>query len=354
MMNKLWQPVSLGRLTLPNRLVMAPMTRDRSTPSGTPSELNATYYAQRASMGLIITEGTQPSDDGQGYLLTPGVYTEQHIAGWKLVSDRVHAAGGRIFIQLMHVGRIAHPDNTPHHRQPVGPSAVRPLGKMFTMTGPQDMPQPRELSRAEIEQTIADYRRAAKAAITAGADGVELHGANGYLIHQFLSENANRREDAYGGSIENRIRFASEVTKAVADEIGADRVGIRISPGNKFNDIVEGDTDALYRALISELSVIKPAYLHVIQTGDDALLRWIRPRWPTSLIVNRPGRSRDQIAVDVEEGLADLASVASMSLANPDLVARLQANAPLNPPDQATFYGGNEHGYTDYPTLDAL
>ena len=222
------------------------------------------------------------------------------------------------------------------------------------MTGPQDMPEPRELSSAEIEHTIADYRRAAKAAIVAGADGVELHGANGYLIHQFLSENANRRQDAYGGSVENRIRFASEVTKAVADEIGADRVGIRISPGNTFNDIAEGDTVALYRALVTALSIIKPAYLHVIQAGEDALLRWIRPRWPTSLIVNRPGRTRDQIAKDVEEGLADLASVASMSLANPDLVARLQANAPLNQPVQATFYGGNEHGYTDYPTFDAL
>jgi len=331
---------------------MAPMTRDRSTPSGAPWELNATYYAQRASMGLIITEGTQPSDDGQGYLLTPGIYTDEHIAGWKRVTDRVHAAGGRIFIQLMHVGRIAHPDNTPHHRQPVAPSAVQPAGKMFTMTGPQAMPEPRALSRAEIEQTALDYRRAARAAIAAGADGVEFHGANGYLIHQFLSENANRRADSYGGSIENRIRFATEVTAAVVEEIGADRVGFRVSPGNPFNDIVEGDSAALYRALVTELARIEPAYLHVIQTGDDALLRWIRPRWPTALIVNRPGRARDRIAMDVEEGLADIASVASMSLANPDLVARLQANAPLNEPNPSTFYGGGEHGYTDYPTLD--
>ncbi|MBX3220629.1 MAG: alkene reductase [Labilithrix sp.] len=353
-MNKLWESVSLGRITLPNRLAMAPMTRDRSTPSGTPWELNATYYAQRASMGLIITEGTQPSDDGQGYLLTPGIYTDEHIGGWKLVVDRVHSAGGRIFIQLMHVGRIAHPDNTPHQRQPVAPSAVRPAGKMFTMKGPQDMPEPRELSRAEIEETVGDYRRAARAAIAAGADGVEFHGANGYLIHQFLSENANRRTDAYGGSIENRIRFATEVTKAVVDEVGADRVGFRISPGNKFNDIVEGDTVALYRALVTELALLEPAYLHVVQTGDDALLRWIRPRWPTALIVNRPGRTRDQIAMDVNEGLADVASVASMSLANPDLVARLKANAPLNEADQATFYGGGEQGYTDYPSLGAL
>lgn len=352
-MNKLWETVSLGRLTLPNRLAMAPMTRDRSTPGGSPSELNAIYYAQRASMGLIITEGTQPSDDGQGYLLTPGIYTDEHIAGWRRVTDRVHAEGGRIFIQLMHVGRIAHPDNTPHHRQPVAPSAVRPEGKMFTMKGPLDMPEPRALGRDEVVQTIDDFRRAARAAVSAGADGVELHGANGYLIHQFLSENANRRTDAYGGNIENRVRFATELTKAVADEIGADRVGLRISPGVTYNDIVEGETVSLYRALVTELSLVKPAYLHVLQVGDDALLRWIRPRWPTKLIVNRPGRPREQLAKDIDEGLADVASVGWMSLANPDLVARLRANAPLNEAKRDTFYGGDERGYTDYPTLAA-
>jgi N-ethylmaleimide reductase len=239
-MRRLWEPVSLGRFKLNNRLAMAPMTRDRSTPSGTPTDLNARYYEQRASVGLIISEGTQPCEDGQGYLLTPGIYTDEHIAGWRLVSDRVHAAGGRLFIQLMHVGRISHPENTPHHRQPVGPSAVRPTTKIFTAKGLQDMPEPRELSRTEIEGTIRDFRLAARAAIAAGADGVELHGANGYLIHQFLSENANLRTDAYGGSIENRVRFGVEVVAAVADEIGADRTGLRISPANKQNDIVEG------------------------------------------------------------------------------------------------------------------
>lgn len=350
-LGKLWQPLSLGRIVLPNRLAMAPMTRHRSTPSGAPWELNAKYYSQRASMGLIITEGTQPSEDGQGYLLTPGIYTDEHIAGWQLVVDRVHAAGGRIFVQLMHVGRISHPDNTPHHRQPVAPSAIRPAAKMLTTTGPQDIPMPRALSLVEIERTVSDYRRAARAAIAAGADGVEVHGANGYLIHQFLSENANRRTDAYGGSIENRVRFATEATKAVVDEIGADRVGVRISPGNPFNDIIEGDSVALYQALATALSWLKPAYLHVVQRGDDSLLRWVRPRWPTCLIVNRPGRAREQVAADIDGGLADIVSVATMSLANPDLVARLKANAPLNEPDRATFYGGDEHGYTDYPSL---
>jgi N-ethylmaleimide reductase len=350
-MERLWQPVSLGRITLSNRLAMAPMTRDRATPSGMPTELNARYYAQRASAGLIISEGTQPSDDGQGYLLTPGIYTEEHIAGWRLVTDRVHAAGGRLFVQLMHVGRMSHPENTPHHRQSVAPSAVRAAAKMFTAKGLQDLPEPRELRKAEIESTINDYRNAARAAITAGADGVELHGANGYLIHQFLSENANLRADSYGGSIENRIRFGVEVAAAVAEEIGADLTGFRISPGNKFNDIVEGATGPLYRALVAELARLNLTYLHIIQTGDEELLRWIRPQWPTSLIVNRPGRPREKIAMDVDAGLADIASVAAFALANPDLVARLKSNAPLNAPDRGTFFGGGERGYTDYPTL---
>jgi len=350
-MERLWEPVVLGRLTLSNRLAMAAMTRDRATPSGTPTELNARYYAQRASVGLIVSEGTQPSDDGQGYLLTPGIYTDEHIAGWKLVTDRVHAAGGRLFIQLMHVGRVSHPENTPHHRQPVGPSAVKPVAKMFTARGLQEIPEPRELSRDEIEGTIRDYRHAARAAIAAGADGVELHGANGYLIHQFLSENANLRTDSYGGSIENRVRFGVEVTAAVAEEIGADRIGLRISPGNKLNDIVEGATGPLYHALVAELARLHLAYLHIVQEGDEELLRWIRPHWPTSLIVNRPGRPRDKIAMDVDAGLADIASVAAFALANPDLVARLKSEAPLNLADRATFFGGGEHGYTDYPSL---
>jgi N-ethylmaleimide reductase len=196
-LQSLWKPVSLGRLWLSNRLAMAPMTRSRSTPSGTPTDLNAQYYEQRASFGLIVSEGTQPSDDGQGYLLTPGIYTEEHVTGWRLATDRVHAAGGRLFIQLMHVGRVSHPENTPHHRQPVAPSAVRPAAKMMTAKGLQEMPEPRELTQPEIEGTIRDYRRAARTAIAAGADGVELHGANGYVIHQFLSDNANVRTDSY-------------------------------------------------------------------------------------------------------------------------------------------------------------
>ncbi len=350
-MEKLWEPVTIGNLTLPNRLAMAAMTRNRSTPAGVPTAINAQYYAQRASVGLVIAEGTQPSDDGQGYLLTPGIYTEQHIAGWKLVTDAVHAAGGRMFIQLMHVGRIAHPDNTPHGRRPVGASEVQPAGQMFTAKGPQPMPVPRELSTNEIADTVRDYRRAAAAAIAAGAEGIELHGANGYLIHQFLSENANRRTDAYGGSLENRVRFAVDVAAGVADEIGADRVGIRISPANPFNDIVEGDTAGLYRTLIAKLAPLRLAYLHVMHTGNEELLRYFRSAWPTSLLVNRPGRPREDVAIDVDSGMADVATVATFALPNPDLVTRLKHGAPLNEPDTASFYGGTERGYTDYPAL---
>ncbi|MEV5710463.1 alkene reductase [Actinoallomurus sp. NPDC052274] len=238
----LWTPTTVGSIELPHRLAMAPMTRDRSRPDGVPTDLKREYYRQRASMVLIITEGTQPSDDGQGYLLTPGIHTEAHIAGWQEATNAVHAAGGRIVVQLMHTGRIAHPDNTPHGRRPVAPSAVQPKGAMFTASGPQGMPTPRALTTEEVAGVIDEFRHAASAAVAAGFDGVEIHGANGYLVHQFLSSNANQRTDRYGGSIDNRIRFATEVVSAVADEIGADRTGLRISPGNPYNDIVEHDT----------------------------------------------------------------------------------------------------------------
>ncbi len=352
MLEKLWEPVAIGTMQLSNRLAMAAMTRDRATREGVPTEMNAHYYAQRASLGLVITEGTQPSDDGQGYMLTPGIYTPEQIAGWKLVTDAVHAAGGKIYIQIMHVGRIAHPANTLRGRQPLAPSAVKANGKMFTPQGLLELPEPRALSLDEIKSTIADFRHAAASAIAAGADGVEIHGANGYLVHQFLSDNANVRSDHYGGSIENRVRFAVEVAAAIAGEIGSDRTAIRISPANPFNDIVEGDAPALYHALVSQLAGLKLAYLHLVHSGDDELLRWIRTAWPSALMVNRGGRPREQIGVDVDAGLADLASVAQFALANPDLVARLKSGAPLNAPDRATFYGGDEHGYTDYPALD--
>ncbi len=347
----LWRPIQAGDLHLPHRLAMAPMTRDRSRPDGVPTAMNADYYAQRASMALIITEGTQPSEDGQGYLLTPGIYTDDQITGWRTVTEAVHAAGGRIVIQLMHVGRVSHPDNTPHGRQPVAPSAVQPAASMFTATGMQPMPEPRALSIEEIGAVVTEFRQAAAAAIAAGADGVEIHGANGYLLQQFLSTNANQRTDRYGGTINNRIRLSVEVATAVADEIGAGRTAFRISPGNPFNDIVEADVPELYGALIDALAPLNLAYLHVAHAGDDDLLRAVRAGWPNTLLVNR-GRADLLTRIrDLDSALADVIVVGSLALANPDLVERIKTGMPLNSPDPATFYGGDARGYLDYPTI---
>ena len=347
-----WEPTQIGALSLPHRLALAPMTRSRAQADGTPTELNALYYAQRASTALVITEGVQPSDDGQGYLVTPGIYTDEHIAGWRHVTDSVHDAGGWIVIQLMHVGRIAHPDNTPHGRRSVAPSAIAPAGKIFTAEGMLDMPEPRAMSTDEVAQTVQDFRHAAASAIAAGADGVEIHGANGYLVHQFLSTNANRRMDRYGGSIENRIRFAVEVAGAIADEIGADRTGIQISPGNPFNDMVEDDTAALYGALLRALASLELAYLNVAHQGDEQLLASLRRDWPGNLVLNRGSADLETRAKDLVDGTADLVTAGRMALANPDLVDRVKAGAALNEPDPSTFYGGDERGYTDYPTME--
>ena len=351
-MNSLWDSIKLGNITLPHRFAMAPMTRSRAKPDGTPGDLTAEYYAQRASIGLLITEGTQPSDDGQGYTTTPGIYTDAHVAGWKKVTSAVHKAGGRLYIQLMHAGRVAHPDNTPHHRQPVAPSAIAPGVPMFTPTGMQDAPTPRALTTAEVKQTVKDFAFAAKRAIEAGADGVEIHGANGYLVQQFFAPNANTRSDEYGGSIENRARFAIEVAKAVAAEIGAERTGIRLSPLNTAGGLAEGpEAGDLYRYLVSELNKLNLAYLHILHTGDEKLVQDLRKAWTHSLLVNRPNATPENLDQDVKTGLADLVPVGKMALANPDLVTRLQKKAPLNQPNPATFFGGGAAGFTDYPTL---
>lgn len=349
----LWQPVEVGDLRLPHRLAMAPMTRDRSHQDGTPSEINAQYYAQRASTALIISEGTQPSEDGQGYLLTPGVHSDTQVDGWRTVTGAVHKAGGRIAVQLMHVGRISHPDNTPHGRQAVAPSPVAPATPMFTASGIQPIPEPRELATTEVRGIVEEFRHAARAAIAAGADGVEIHSANGYLLHQFLSSNANRRTDTYGGSIGNRIRLSVEVAAAVADEIGPGRTGIRISPGNTFNDIVEDDIWPLYAALVAALAPLDLAYLHVAGR-DDELIKQLRQRWPNALLLNRAGTDIVTRVHDIAAGLADVVTVGSLALANPDLVERLRLGAALNTPDPSTFYGGDEVGYLDYPTLEAV
>jgi 2,4-dienoyl-CoA reductase-like NADH-dependent reductase (Old Yellow Enzyme family) len=353
-MNQTFTPTIVGNIELSNRLVMAPMTRSRAQFDGTPGELAAEYYAQRASIGLIVSEGTQPSDDGQGYLTTPGIYSDAHVAGWKTITDAVHAKGGRFFIQLMHAGRMSHPDNTPHHRQGVAPSAIAPNTPMFTPTGMQDIPVPRALSTAEIRQTVADFRRAARRAIEAGADGVEIHGANAYLVQQFFAPSANARTDEYGGSIENRARFAIEVATAIADEIGAERTAIRLSPGITLWGIDEGEQGpALYRHLVAELDKLGLAYLHVMHQGDESLLGEIRTLWHSPLILNRPGRALEQIGADLAAGLADLEAYGQMVLANPDFVERLKTGAPMSPADPATFFGGDRKGYIDYQTLNA-
>jgi N-ethylmaleimide reductase len=351
-MNKLFEPVKIGNIELKNRLGMAPMTRSRALPDGTPSDLAAEYYGQRASVGLIISEGTQPSDDGQGYSNTPGIYTESHIEGWKKVTSKVHNEGGRIFVQLMHVGRVSHPDNTPHHRQAVAPSAIAPNIEIFTAQGMKEIPTPRALSEGEIKDVINEFRLAARAAVEAGADGVEIHGANGYLIQQFLSENANQRQDAYGGTIENRSRFAIEVAKAVVNEIGPERTGIRFSPQGTLNGIEEGETSSeMYRYLISELDKLNLAYLHIMHFGNESLLQDIRQHWSQALLVNRAGRTLDQLTIDLDNELADVITVGTWMIANPDFVERLKLDAPLNTPDKNTIYAGGAEGYIDYPFL---
>lgn len=353
-MKHVFTPVTVGRYTLKNRLVMAPMTRSRAAFDGTPGELARQYYAQRAGVGLIVAEGTQPSDDGQGYLTTPGIYTDAHVAGWKTITSAVHDKGSRIFIQLMHAGRMSHPDNTPHHRQSVAPSAIAPGTQMFTLTGMQEIPVPRALTTEEVRQTVQDFRFAARRAIEAGADGVEIHGANAYLIQQFFAPSANTRTDDYGGPIENRARFAIEIAKAIAEEIGADRTAIRLSPGSTLWGVDEGEEGpALYRYLVAELDKLGLAYLHVMHLGNDDLLQDIRQLWKQSLVLNRPGRLREQIGEDVASGLADLEAYGQMILANPDFVDRLQADAPFNEADRSTFFGGTEKGFTDYPALGA-
>lgn len=352
-MNPLFTSVHVGRYSLSNRLVMAPMTRSRATFDGTPGDLAVEYYAQRASVGLIVTEGTQPSDDGQGYLMTPGIYTPAHIAGWQKITSAVHDNGGKIFIQLMHAGRMNHPDNTPHHRQGVAPSAIAPGTGMFTMTGMKDVPTPRALTTEEVRHTVDDFRKAARSAIEAGADGIEIHGANAYLVQQFFAPSANTRTDEYGGSIESRARFAIEVASAIAEEIGADRTAIRLSPGATIWGIDEGaEGPDLYRYLVAELDKLGLAYLHIMHLGNEALAADIRKLWHQSLIINRPGRPRDQIGTDVAAGLADLEAYGQLVLANPDFVERLRANAAMNEADLKTYYGGGAAGYTDYPAID--
>jgi len=347
----------LAGTKLANRIAMAPMTRSRAYgPGATPTGLTAAYYAQRASAGLIITEGTQPSVVGQGYTNTPGLHSEEQVAAWREVTDAVHAEGGVIFAQLMHSGRIGHPSLLPDGLIPVGPSAVKPAGQVFTHEGPQEFVTPKELTEAEIAQTIADFAAAARNAIAAGFDGVEIHGANGYLVQQFLSSSANRRTDAWGGSVAGRIRFGVEVATAVAAAVGGEKVGFRISPNNPYNDIAEENVDELYRALVAGLAPLGLAYLHLVESPDRDLTRRLRAEWPATLILNpftHPEPTGPAALALIEDGTADLIAYGALFLANPDLPARLAAGGPFNTPDLSTAFGGDHRGYTDYPALAA-
>ena len=357
-MTTLFEPITIGKLQLPNRLVMAPMTRSRATSDGVVTALTGEYYAQRAGAGLIISESTQPSVIGQGYIQTPGLHTDEQVKAWRTVTDAVHEAGGRIVVQLTHTGRIGHPSLYPDGALPVAPSAVASGEQLFTGTEMVDHPTPRELTADDVATTIRDFTTAARNGIEAGFDGVELHGANGYLIHQFLADNTNLRTDSYGGSVANRIRFATEVVAAVADAIGPDRTGIRLSPGSPFNNMVEADPAPLYTELLKALAAQGIAYVHLVEVGNRELTRQLRAAWPAALILNPHGSpdafpaSADAAIEALEAGVADAVSLATLWLANPDLDARIKAGGPFNDADRATFYGGDRNGYTDYPALD--
>ncbi|MGW4562187.1 alkene reductase [Streptomyces sp. NPDC004561] len=356
-MTTAFDPFDLGGKPLANRIAMAPMTRSRAFgPGAEPTELMATYYAQRAGAGLIVTEGVQPSPVGQGYPDTPGLHTPGQVRAWRTVTDAVHREGGVIFAQLMHTGRIGHPSLLPEGLVPVAPSAVAAQGQVFTHEGPKEFVTPRELSEAEIRQTIADFAAAARNAVEAGFDGVEIHGANGYLIHQFLAPGANRRTDAWGGTTEGLIRFAVEVVTAVTREIGGHRVGLRISPGNPYNDIAEDNPGEVYPALLDRLAGLEPAYLHVLEGPDRGLTARLRKAWPGTFVLNpftHPDVTGPEALKLIEDGSADMIAYGALFLANPDLPRRLAAGGPFNAPDQATFYGGDHRGYTDYPALTA-
>lgn len=353
----LFQPFQLGPLSLPNRVVMAPLTRSRAGSKGIPGPLNAEYYAQRASAGLIIAEATQISPQGQGYAFTPGIHDEAQVAGWRQVTEAVHAAGGRIVLQLWHVGRISHPSLQPGGALPVAPSAIRPEGQAFTESGFQPFQTPRALETDEIAGIVGDYRQAAVNARQAGFDGVEIHGANGYLIDQFLRDKTNRRTDRYGGSIENRARVLLEVTAAVTEVWGGDRVGLRISPVSPANDIADSDPQALFGHVAEQVNRFGLAYLHVVEgaTGgprdnlpfDFAALR----RAFRGAYMANNGYDLALAQAALREDRADLIAFGRPFIANPDLVERLRRGAPLNALDTATLYGGDAKGYTDYPAL---
>ena len=350
-MNSLFSQVQVGRYTLSNRMVMAPMTRSRANDAGVPSDLVVTYYAQRAGAGLIISEGVYPVASGKGYVRTPGIETAEQVAAWKPVTEAVHARGGRIFMQLMHCGRVSHPSLLADGAQPQAPSAIKAAGQTWTATGLQDFVTPHAMSLAEIATVIAGYRQAARLAIEAGFDGVELHAASGYLPEQFLSTGSNQRDDQYGGSVENRARFVLQVLTAMADEVGSDRVGIKISPEMNFNDIVDANPQETYTYLVEQLRGLNLAYLHVALFGAGFDYHAaLRPLFGSSYLIGS-GLTKDSAETLIADGKADAAVFGGAFLANPDLPERLHAGAELNVPNKDTFYSPGAEGYIDYPAL---
>ncbi|MGE5260061.1 MAG: alkene reductase [Actinomycetota bacterium] len=351
-----FSPVDVGPLRLPNRAVMAPLTRSRAVAGNIPTQLNALYYAQRASAGLIIAEATQIAPEGQGYISTPGIHSREQIEGWRCVTKAVHVAGGHIVLQLWHVGRISHPSFQPGGALPVAPSAIRPNGQAFTAKGFEPIPTPRALEASEIPGIVAKYAQAARSALEAGFDGVEVHAANGYLIDQFLRDQTNKRTDRYGGSFENRSQFLMEVVDAVSAVAGAERTGVRISPQNGQNDICDSNPQALFNYVVERLSGRGLAYLHIIE-GDTGGVP-VPPFDYTKLkrlfggiVIANNGFDKARANEAIAQGRADLIAFGKPFISNPDLVIRMLLDVPLSPANRETFYGGGEQGYTDYPIL---
>ncbi len=353
MKQDLFSPVTVGDLELANRMVMAPMTRNRANAENAPHSLTATYYQQRASAGLIITEASQVSAEGVGYPATPGIYNEAQVAGWRQVTDAVHGKGGRIFIQLWYCGRISHPSLLPNQQTPVAPSALAPEGEAITFEGPQAFVEPRALETNEIPDIVAQYKHAAAMAKQAGFDGIEVHGANGYLIDQFLRDGANQRSDEYGGSAENRMRILNEILDAVCEVWPSHRVGLRLSPENSFNSMSDSSPQDHFAYFIEQLNSRQLAYLHILE-GDMMTkqskvdYRALRDIY-TGIYIANNGYDKARAQASLSNGDSDLVAFGIPFLANPDLVYRFQNDLTLNEADQATFYGGDEHGYTDYP-----
>ncbi|WP_370890556.1 alkene reductase [Janibacter sp. GXQ6167] len=355
-MTTLFDPIQVGAFTAPNRIVLAPLTRNRAGAGMAPIELNAEYYAQRAAGGFLVAEGTQPSAVGQGYLNTPGIHSPEQVAGWRLVADAVHERGGRIVVQLMHVGRIAHPDNK-DGLETVAPSAIAAPGTIVTADGEKPMVTPRALQTNELKGVIDEFVHAARCAMEAGVDGVEIHAANGYLLHQFLAPSSNQRDDEYGGSPQARAQFVIEVARAVTEAIGADRVGMRISPAHNIQGVIEDDaeqTRETYETLVDGIAPLGLAYLSILADPRAELTTDLRRRFGGVVVLNSgfgTVTTRTEAEELVASGAADLVAVGRPFLANPDLPARWARDAELNDPDPSTFYGGGAHGYTDYPTI---